>query len=99
MAARYGGEEFAIILPETEMKGVVTLAERIRKRIASGQIEVDGKNVGVTASFGVTLWEKGMAYTSKENKICSADNALYQSKKKGRNTTSFKGLCVVDGVA
>jgi len=99
MAARYGGEEFAIILPETEMKGVVTLAERIRKRIASVQIEVDGKNVGVTASFGVTLWEKGMACTSKENMICSADNALYQSKKKGRNTTSFKGLCVVDGVA
>jgi len=99
MVARYGGEEFAIILPETEMKGVVTLAERIRKRIASMRIVVDEKNVCVTASFGVTLWEKGMACTSKESMICAADNALYQSKKKGRNTTSFKGLCVLDGVA
>jgi diguanylate cyclase (GGDEF)-like protein len=98
MVARYGGEEFAIILPETDMKGVVTLAERIRKRIASLRIAVDEKNVGVTASFGVTLWEKGMARTSKENMICAADNALYQSKKKGRNTTSFKGLFVSDGV-
>ncbi|WP_319526000.1 GGDEF domain-containing protein [uncultured Desulfosarcina sp.] len=99
MVARYGGEEFAIILPETEMKGVVTLAERIRKQIASMQIAVDSKYVSVTASFGVTLWENGMTNTNKENMICSADNALYQSKKKGRNTTSFKGLCVLDGVA
>ena len=36
------------------MKGVVTLAERIRKQIASMQIAVDGKYVRVTASFGVT---------------------------------------------
>lgn len=92
MVARYGGEEFAIILPETEMKGVVTLAERIRKQIASMRMEVDGKNVGVTASFGVTLWEEGMPHTNKESMISAADNALYQSKKKGRNKTSFKGL-------
>jgi diguanylate cyclase (GGDEF)-like protein len=92
MVARYGGEEFAIILPETEMKGVVTLAERIRTQIASMQIEVKEKNVGVTASFGVTLWEGGMPHTNKESMISAADNALYQSKKKGRNKTSFKGL-------
>jgi diguanylate cyclase (GGDEF)-like protein len=92
MVARYGGEEFAIILPETEMKGVVTLAERIRKQIDSLRMELYGKNVGVTASFGVMLWEKGIPHTNKENLISAADNALYQSKKKGRNKTSFKGL-------
>jgi diguanylate cyclase (GGDEF)-like protein len=99
MAARYGGEEFAIILPETEMKGVVTLAERIRKRIASMRMDVDEKIVRVTASFGVTLWEPGMADAGKDNMICAADNALYQSKKKGRNTTSFKGPCTFGGAA
>ena len=92
VAARYGGEEFAVILPETDMKGVVTLAERIRKQIASMPVALDNERIRITASFGVTIWEHGMADTDKASMIRAADQALYQSKGKGRNVTSFASL-------
>ena len=94
IVARYGGEEFAIIMPETEMKGVVVLAERVRKKIASIQFDIDGEGVSVTASFGVTVWEPGMAFAERADVIGAADNALYKSKAKGRNSTNFTALQV-----
>jgi diguanylate cyclase (GGDEF)-like protein len=39
--ARYGREEFAIVLPETDLKGAVIAAERMRKAIE--QLEIDSK--------------------------------------------------------
>ena len=90
--ARYGGEEFAIVIPETDMKGVVILAERLRKRIANMRVEMDGHRLGVTISLGVTIWESGSEPTEKAVIISAADKALYQSKKTGRNKTSFASL-------
>ena len=92
LVARYGGEEFAIILPETEMKGVVILAERIRQYVAKMPLDVNGSQVAITISLGVTIWEPGAAATDKARMINAADKALYRSKNKGRNTTSFVGL-------
>jgi diguanylate cyclase (GGDEF)-like protein len=92
LVARYGGEEFAIILPETDMKGVVILAERIRQHVAKIHLDVNGQQVSITISLGVTIWEPGTPASDKALMIGAADKALYQSKKKGRNTTSFVGL-------
>jgi diguanylate cyclase (GGDEF)-like protein len=95
LAARYGGEEFAIIAPETEIKGLVILAERLRKRIAGLQIDAGGQLVGVTISLGVTIWEPGANTADKQVIIRAADKALYQSKKTGRDKTSFVSLSSV----
>jgi diguanylate cyclase (GGDEF)-like protein len=95
IVARYGGEEFAIILPETEMKGVVVLAERLRKQIEAMLLDVDGEKVAVTASFGVTIWEHEMGEIDKTIMISAADKAMYKSKRKGRNTISFVSLSAV----
>ena len=89
IVARYGGEEFAVIMPETGMKGVVIIAERVRKQIALMQIDINGKIIGVTASFGVTVYRPNMGDTEKISIINAADNALYKSKGKGRNTINF----------
>jgi diguanylate cyclase (GGDEF)-like protein len=96
LPARYGGEEFAVVVPETDMKGVVILAERLRKRIADKQVEVDGQRPSFTISLGVTIWEPGNGATDKAAMIRAADKALYQSKKTGRNKTSFVSLSSVE---
>lgn len=89
LAARYGGEEFAIILPETDLEGAVELAEKIREKIISLEIEHKNSqtNQYVTVSFGVTKIENIGEINEQLIKefIETADDALYQAKEKGRN--------------
>lgn len=85
LAARIGGEEFAILLPDTPMDGAMKLANDIR--IAFERVDLKKKSTGealgtITLSFGVTVYQPDEASTDFVNR---ADEALYQSKKKGRN--------------
>lgn len=82
IAARYGGEEFAIILPETGITGAEQVAEHLRFLIEKEEFKIDGKNVPITTSIGVSSWDK---IVSKEEFIEQSDRALYQAKHEGRN--------------
>jgi diguanylate cyclase (GGDEF)-like protein len=82
--ARYGGEEFVILLPDTDHEGATELAERIRLDVA--QYRFPDVQESVTASFGVTTVTD--AHNSVEV-LKKADEALYSSKKQGRNRTTF----------
>jgi len=76
--ARYGGEEFGITLPMTKKEEALVLAERIRKAV---EISLGLKNI--TISIGVASFpEDG---EKKEDIISSADRALYQAKRSGKN--------------
>ncbi|NCC21857.1 MAG: GGDEF domain-containing protein [Alphaproteobacteria bacterium] len=85
VAARYGGEEFAIILPATELKQGLTVAENLRKTVATK--DVINRNTGdklgrITMSVGVAERYEG---ETVDELIERADAALYTAKHNGRN--------------
>ena len=80
---RMGGEEFVIALPDTDLAGAVILAERIRVRIASAEIEVHGSAIRITASIGIAACDVAQANWTKAFR--NADMALYRAKASGRN--------------
>ena len=85
VAACYDGEKFAIVLPETDLKGAVIGAQRLR--IAVEQLEIDTKScrIDLTASVGVTCYHPTIDEIEKSEFLSEADNALYHSKNKGGN--------------
>ncbi len=93
IVARYGGEEFGVILPETGTKGALEVAEALRARVEEENIPHKSSKVTdhVTISVGVATWlpEKG---TEPEVLLAAADEALYESKEKGRNQVTSRGL-------
>ena len=84
VAARYGGEEFAVILPHTDRKAALIVAERLRKMITDTTIEIENQKICVSASFGVTT-TKGKEEISALMLVKQADQALYRAKRMGRN--------------
>jgi diguanylate cyclase (GGDEF)-like protein len=80
LAARIGGEEFGVILSETRLEGAIDLAERLRVAIK----EVRFASIGeITASFGVA--ECPSCGQTERELLASADAALYQAKREGRD--------------
>ena len=79
---RYGGEEFVLVLSNTGLSNAAELAELLRKKIESHTIEVNGRKIWVTASFGVASLKDG--YT-RSQVILDADRMLYRAKARGRN--------------
>lgn len=80
---RYGGEEFCVLLPNTDERSALRLAERIRACISQAQICTDNKFFHVTASLGVATTLTWM--NSGDEVIEAADQALYKAKFGGRD--------------
>lgn len=85
--ARYGGEEFVILLPETNLKQCFEIAERLRKLVEDHNFIYDGKKLPVTASIGTADFRPGVE--SGTDLFKRADQAVYISKKNGRNQVNF----------
>jgi diguanylate cyclase (GGDEF)-like protein len=85
--ARVGGDEFAAILPDTDVESAVGVAERIRQAIIGGPA-LGGATV--TLSFGV-VDANTSGYTAPVLSR-SADQALYEAKRRGRNQTVAGGV-------
>lgn len=82
--ARYGGEEFAVVLPETNVEGASTLAERLVAVINSKEFQYEDRTYQVTISVGVSTTQGEKDITPLEL-IRRADEKLYQAKREGRN--------------
>ncbi len=83
---RLGGDEFAIVTPTKNIEPVLAHYEELRKDIES--LQIPGIEDKVSVSIGVAQYKKG---ESLEEFFKRADEALYISKKAGRNTITFKG--------
>lgn len=83
IACRYGGEEFALILRDTTAEQATHLLERIRESLESLRWPKHPER-NVTGSFGVCDNPAGDA-KDPAAWIESADRALYEAKRAGRN--------------
>ncbi|WP_151703310.1 sensor domain-containing diguanylate cyclase [Nitrincola alkalilacustris] len=96
--ARYGGEEFAILLPGCDHSDALQVAENLRQKLHAYPFEThQGTVLNLSASFGFTICEPKDIATEDmnglmEQLIHAADQALYQSKERGRNQTHFLTL-------
>ncbi len=85
--ARFGGEEFVIICEETDARGAMLLAERIREELKKTVFHAAGKGssqtLSVTCSLGVATFPD--AGETWEEMFKAADEALYVSKRGGRD--------------
>ena len=85
IAARYGGEEFSVILPSTQLRSALTVADHIRRAVMSKELmkRSTGEHLGrITVSIGVASWGKG---ENSQGLIERADDCLYAAKRSGRN--------------
>lgn len=92
LVARYGGEEFAAILPDTDSDGTLHIAEAMRAAVEVLKLEhaFSAAAKHVTVSLGVsTLTPEHQSKTC--NLIHTADHALYQAKRGGRNCVAVYG--------
>jgi diguanylate cyclase (GGDEF)-like protein len=88
--SRFGGEEFTILLPEAGRDIAWLVAERLRSSVAAMKVSWDPPLPQVTISLGLVCFDKGTDITASEV-IHRADEALYQSKERGRNRTTIWG--------
>lgn len=84
--ARFGGEEFTVLLPSTDKANSITFMERLREALSQTHMTYDGKELSFTISIGIAQYPDDA--DSTEALIKCSDEALYESKSKGRNLTT-----------
>ena len=92
-AVRYGGEEMMVLLPDTNGKVAVAVAERLCERMQQAVVFGDMRQAlpHITASFGVATLREHQA---ESDLIEAADAALYRAKELGRNRVAREALAV-----
>lgn len=91
LVGRYGGEEFSILLPETDEKAGLQVAERLRLGVEERQFkpydEVTPKGMASPTQITVSIGLADFPRQAKDAKALMdrADQALYKAKQTGRN--------------
>jgi diguanylate cyclase (GGDEF)-like protein len=86
--ARWGGEEFLALLPASDSGSAADVAERLRQAVAAVRIDLGGRTVQLTMSFGIA---QVLDHHDLQQATARADQALYDSKRAGRNRVSRAG--------
>jgi diguanylate cyclase (GGDEF)-like protein len=89
-AARYGGEEFVIILPNTSIDSLKSIAGQILENVNALKIPHPDSSFGyVTVSIGIAVSNVEKCRGSADL-LKMADESLYQAKQSGRNQFCIK---------
>ncbi len=83
VVARFGGEEFVVLCEQTDEAGAMLLGERIREELEKTSFPTENGKVTVTCSVGMSTFPE--AGGSWDTLFKAADEALYVSKRSGRN--------------
>jgi diguanylate cyclase (GGDEF)-like protein len=96
IVARNGGDEFCVVFADTEKSRAIVRAEQLRASIAEADFSglhariSGGEEVRISASIGIACFP--VDAQSPETLLEKADEAMYHSKKTGRNGVSFLGV-------
>jgi len=82
--ARLGGDEFVVVLEDLDSEDIATSIARKLIQEISRPITLDGREVAVTASVGIAF---SSAEKNPKALLTTADVALYEAKKAGKNTS------------
>jgi diguanylate cyclase (GGDEF)-like protein len=86
VVGRYGGEEFVMVLPDTQSKGAMVVAERIRASVEGLAFSIGNDHpMRVTISVGVATHGEAWMSGNVGDLLAAADAALYAAKRGGRN--------------
>lgn len=88
VVARVGGEEFAMLLPGTELRDALALADQLCNKIGDTPMDLTSVGLPMTASFGVAAISE--RDTVLDDMVRRADRALYRSKRAGRNQVDLE---------
>jgi len=83
VVCRFGGEEFLLLCNETGRSGAEHLGRRLCRGVAANEIHTEGFTGSVKVSVGVASFSS--KYSSPEELLKAADEALYTAKRTGRN--------------
>ena len=83
LLGRFGGEEFIAILPDTTLELALVIAERVRTKVENHQAFIDGFQISITVSIGISHMQKSSG--SLDALLTQADQAMYAAKRAGRN--------------
>ncbi|MGH9712934.1 MAG: GGDEF domain-containing response regulator [Candidatus Acidiferrales bacterium] len=84
IGGRIGGDEFLLVVTYVDQAGIQIALERIRVQLQGSHFTFGGRDVTVTASFGIAEYRRGQA-TDFNRLMVQADVALYSAKRLGRN--------------
>ncbi len=80
VVTRFAGDEFVVILPSTNSKDALKLAERLKIRLLENPLLVDKISIPVSVSFGISsLGDPGIE--DSNTLLKKADKKLYEAKK------------------
>lgn len=95
--ARFGGEEFVILAIQPTEKGLNNVVERIRSCVENHAMFFEGRRVPVTVSIGAAMTVPCRNGDQVgERLVAEADEAMYESKRNGRNRVTVRCLMKED---
>jgi diguanylate cyclase (GGDEF)-like protein len=80
---RFGGEEFVVLMPGLDLAAALSVAERMRERVAAAPLIAPEGRVRISVSIGIAQWNG--PYEEVSRLLVRADAALYQAKQGGRD--------------